>query len=222
MVEENLEPIQILREGGVIGEWFMARYAGVNPANGNLLFFDINGDLTENPSVDDRVETGLNVVPQYQGSFGFDMTFKNFFLTTQFNYVGGVDRIDFDLEGLQDPSTIGTFNVSRDLERAWTPDNRLTDIPSLSATNLGVEGNFTDRYLRESDFVRLRFASLGYNFPKETIEKTFLSNARVFVNGENLITWSKWRGFDPEIPDASSQYEYPTPRIISVGLDLTF
>lgn len=213
---------QILREGGVIGEWYMARYAGVNPANGNLLFFDINGDLTENPTTEDRIRTGLNVTPEYQGSFGFDMDYKNFFLTTQFNYVGGVDRIDFDLEGLQDPSNIGTFNMTRDMERAWTPDNRITDIPSLTATNLGVEGNFTDRYLRESDFVRLRFASFGYSFPKKALDKTFLNNARVFVNGENLVTFSKWRGFDPEIPDGSSQYEYPTPRIISVGLDLTF
>ena len=213
---------QILAEGGVIGEWYMARYVGVNPANGNLLFQDIDGNLTENPTTADRVRTGLNVTPEYQGSFGFDMNYKNFFLTTQFNYVGGVDRIDFDLDGLQDPGNIGTFQMSRDLERAWTPDNRITDIPSLTASNLGVEANFTDRYLRESDFVRLRFAQFGYNFPTSLTEKSFINNARVFVNAENLVTFSKWRGFDAEMPDGSTQYEYPTPRIVTVGLELNF
>lgn len=209
-----------LRNGGVFNEYFLLRYAGVNPANGNLLFLTADGDVTENPDADtDRVWLGKNLIPKWQGSFGFNMDFKGFFMTTQFNYVTGVDRFDNDLSGFQNPDNIGQFRTTRDLLRAWTPENRVTDIPSYDAFNRAA---FTsDRYLREADYVRLRFLQLGYNFPQRFIEKTGFSRLRIFGNAENLFTWTKWRGFDAEAQNNTSRL-YPTPRIISLGVELGF
>ena len=210
-----------LRNGGTFNEYFLLRYAGVNPANGNLLYLTADGQVTENPDADtDRVWLGKNLVPKWQGSFGFNMDFKGFFLTTQFNFVTDVDRIDNDLAGFQDPDNVGQFRSSRDLLRAWTPDNRVTDIPSYDATNRNSFGN-TDRFLREADFVRLRFLQLGYNFPQRFIEKTGFSRLRIFGNAENLFTWTKWRGFDAEAQNNTSRL-YPTPRIMSLGVELGF
>ena len=216
----NADGFTGLRNGGVFNEYFLLRYAGVNPANGNLLFLTADGDVTENPNADtDRVWLGQNLIPKWQGSFGFNMDFKGFFLTTQFNYVTGVDRIDFDLSGFQNPDNIGQFRNTRDLFRAWTPDNRETDIPSYDAFNRAA---FTsDRYLTEADYVRLRFLQLGYNFPQRFIEKTGFSRLRIFGNAENLFTWTKWRGFDAEAQDNTSRI-YPTPRIMSIGVELGF
>lgn len=212
----------ITYEGGPIGEYFMVPYIGVNPSNGNLLYLDINDQITENPTLDDRRFTGKDNIPDFQGSFGFDISYKGFFLQNQWNYVTGIDRIDFDQSGYLDPADIGTFNVSRDLTRAWTTDNRITDIPSLGATNLNSASGFDDRFLKESDFLRLRSLTFGYDVPSKHLEKVFLSGVRVFANGENLLTLSKWKGADPESPDASAQYEYPTPRIITFGVNLEF
>jgi TonB-linked SusC/RagA family outer membrane protein len=217
---EEGEIIGTGRNGGKLFEYYTIRYAGVNPANGNLLFYTADGDVTENPDADnDRVWINKNIFPDWQGSFGFNMDYKGFFFTTQFNYVIGVDRFDNDLAGFQNPNNIGQFRTSRDLLRAWTPDNRVTDIPAYDAFN---RASFTsDRYLREADYVRLRFAQIGYNFPSRSLENTGISRLRIFGNAENLFTWSKWRGFDAEAQDNTSRL-YPTPKTLSIGFELGF
>ncbi len=214
-----------LREGGLLGEYFTYRYAGVNQDNGNLLFFTADGELTETPDVDnDRVFLDKNIYPDFEGGFGFKVSYKGFFATTQFRYVIGVDRFDFDLQGFQDPTAIGQFRSSVDLLNAWTPDNTNTDIPSLTASNLALGVN-SDRYLTSSDFVRLRFAQIGYQFPEKYLQGTGFSNVRIFANGENLFTITDWRGFDAEVFNVNGQLQsnlYPTPRIISIGFELGF
>lgn len=209
-------------EGGALGQYYMIRYAGVNPADGNLLFYTKDGQLTENPDQSkDRVLTGKSPIPVYQGGFGFDANYKGFGLTTQFSYVAKISRIDYDLEGLQDPTDIGVFNKSTDLLNAWTPDNRVTDIPSLFLTNKGQDAN-SDRYLRDASYVRLRYVSLGYSFNQKMLDKTPFSGLRAYFQAENLLTFTKWRGWDAESDRGADQYQYPTPRILSLGLEVQF
>ncbi|BAO54251.1 SusC/RagA family TonB-linked outer membrane protein [Nonlabens marinus] len=206
------------REGGPIGEYFTVRQVGVNPANGNLLFLDADGNLTESPNNDtDRVWLDQNLTPEMQGSFGLNMDFKGFFAQTQFQFATGIDRFDFDLADVQDPTALGQFNLSQDLFRAWTPDNRVTDIPSLDATNINTFDS--DRYLRESDYLRLRFVTVGYGFDKQVLDKLNLSTLRLFVNAENLVTFTKWRGFDAAGYNNGSR-QYPTPKIVSLGVEI--
>jgi len=218
---EEGEIIGIGRNGGKIFEYFEVRYAGVNPANGNLLFLDIDGNLTENPNVDtDRVWLSKNTVPDFQGSFGFNLDWNGFFLQTQFNFAEGVDNFDFDYAGRVDPDDIGQFQSSTDLLRAWTPTNRNTDIPSLRAANIQAVGaGDSDRFIFSGDYIRLRFASLGYNFPGKFLEGTGLKKLSIFANAENIWTLTSWRGLDVE-GRTSQQNEYPTPRTISFGIEL--
>ncbi|QZK91161.1 SusC/RagA family TonB-linked outer membrane protein [Flavobacterium sp. CHNK8] len=213
----------VIQEGRTIDEFFLTRYAGVNPANGNLLFLTASGQVTENPNITgDRVLTGKSRIPLYQGGFGFNTKYKGFYFDTNFSFAAEVYRIDFDLQGLQNPTNnIGVFNVSADLLNAWTPTNRVTDIPSLKATNYAAQNN-SDRYLVDASYVRLRFASFGYDVPKKQIEKTPFKSVRIFVQGENLVTFTKWRGWDAESPRTADQYQYPTPKLFSVGLQLEF
>ena len=210
-------------EGGPLNQFYLIKYAGVNPTNGQLLFYTKDGQLTENPNpeTDRRFTNKTSLTPKYQGGFGFEANYKGFFLTTQFNYVAGIYRFDYDLLGLQDPSSIGVFNKSTDILNAWTVDNRNTDIPSLNVTNSG-SATSSDRYLRDASYLRLRYASVGYSFNKDLLAKTPFTAIRTFVNAENLVTWSKWRGWDAESNRGADQYQYPTPKIISVGLELQF
>ena len=216
------EIIGLGRNGGILFEYFTLRYVGVNPANGNLLYLDANGNVTENPDQDgDRVWLNKNIIPDWNGSFSVNLDYKGFFLTTQFNYVLGVDRFDNDYGGdLIDQNSVGQFNLSSDLFREWTQPGDVTDIPSPNASNLNSFGD-SDRFLRDASFLRLRFASFGYTFPEKFLENTGFTNARIYVNGENLFTWSEWRGYDPESRSNGSRI-YPTPRTISVGVELGF
>ncbi|MGY8938934.1 MAG: SusC/RagA family TonB-linked outer membrane protein [Flavobacteriales bacterium] len=216
---ETGEIIGIGRNGGPIGERYEIRYAGVNPANGNVLFLDKDDNLTETPDADtDRVWTGKNLTPEVQGSFSFNGDYKGFFLQAQFNYTLGVDFSDFDYANFVDPSDIGTFNLSSDILRAWTPENRVTDIPTIfPGSNVGVYSS--DRFVVSRDFLRLRFLTFGYNFPKEYLDKTNISNLRLFMNGENLVTLTKFRGYDAS--SRTTGRSYPTPRIFSLGLEIS-
>ena len=209
-----------LRVGGVIGEIYAAPFVGVNPANGNLLFQNAQGNITEDLIESDQVARGMNAYPDYQGSFGFDAEFDNFFLVAQLNYAIGVDRYDFDYADFLDPTAIGQFRHSRELLNAWSQPGDITNIPSLNATNLSDEG-LSDRYLREADYLRLRFIQFGYNFPQSILQDTGFSYIRAFAGGENLLTFSKWKGFDAEGSGSASR-GYPTPKTFSIGLEFGF
>lgn len=213
---------QVNAEGGSLAQYYMIPYAGVNPTNGNLLFYKADGSLTENPDPEvDRRFTGKSPIPKYQGGFGFETDYKGFFLTTQFNYVADIYRVDADLDNLQDPSDIGQFNKSADLLNAWTPDNRITNIPSIFLSNKGYDSD-SDRYLKDASYVRLRYASVGYNFSPQMLDKTPFTGLRAYLQGENLVTWTKWRGWDAESNRSGDFNQYPTPKIISVGVELQF
>ncbi len=211
-----------LRNGGQVFEWYLIPYAGVNPANGNLLFVAADGSLTETPNPDtDRVETGKSQLPKYQGGFGFDLDYKGFFASTNFTFVKDIWRFDFDLDGLYDPTSLGQFVVTNDLLNAWTPTNTNTDVPSLTAANLGNGGD-SDRFLRDASYIRLRYLQVGYKVPKKFLDKTFMSSLSFYVQGENLQTWTKWQGFDAESNRTADQAQYPTPKIYTFGVDIKF
>ncbi len=213
---QNLPGVE---DGGIMRQFFDYRYAGVNPENGNLLFLDADGNLTENPNTDtDRVFLNKNSIPDYQGSFGFDVDYKGIYLQTQFNYVVGVYRYDFDYSDVVDPTSIGQFRSSRDLLRAWTPTNRFTDIPSLNASNISLSGT---RFLQNADYLRLRFVKLGYGVPKKYLDKINLKSLHIFVGAENYYTFTGWRGYDAEGQDDATR-EYPTPKTLSLGVELSF
>lgn len=213
--------LQIQYEGEKAFQYFAVPYVGVNPVNGNSLFLAADGSLTESPVDGDRRRTGKSPIPVYQGGFGFEASYKGFFASTQFTFVKDVDRFDSDLNSLMDSDNLGAFPVSSDLTRAWTPNNVYTDIPSLSTTNSASIG-MSDKFLRDASYLRLKYASIGYNVPKNFLERTAISNAKVYVQAENFLTWTKWRGFDPESNAASTFGGYPTPRVFSFGVDVSF
>jgi len=211
----------VTQNGGMINEPFVYKYLGVNPVNGNLLFEDANGNPTENPVQADRRAAGVNRLPVYQGGFGFDFSYKGFFASTLFTYAFDVSRFDFDEESLYDTGSIGQFVVSSDMLNAWTPTNTNTDVPSLGATNLGLD-DLSDRFLRDASYVRLRNVQVGYNVPPKFLDKTFIKSLRFTLQGENLLTFTRWNGFDVESTRSFDNGQYPTPRLFTFGADIKF
>lgn len=220
---ETGELLGIGRNGGKLFEEKLVRYAGVNPGNGNLLFLDIDGNLTENPNPDtDAVWTGKNAVPDATGSFGFNFNYKGLFLDTQWSYVIGVDRRDIVYYELINNGFAPTnFQLSRDILNYWTPDNRITDIPSITSPNANNLRDTSDRFLSNSDYLRLRFVNIGYIFPDEYLKGTGFTKLKIFGSAENLVTFSEWRGYDAESRVTDTR-QYPTPRMISFGVELGF
>jgi hypothetical protein len=220
-ISVGTNPTQVSQNGYQTFLPFVYHYIGVNPANGNLLFEDANGNPTETPTMDDRKLAKYGSTPKYQGGFGFDLGYKGFYASTTFTFVSGVSRFDWDLEGMLDPGELGTFNVSTDLLNAWTPTNTNTDVPALNASNYAYQAN-SDRFLVDASYVRMRNAQIGYKVPRAVLEGTFVKDLSIFVQGENLYNWTKWRGYDPESNRGSDQYQYPSPRTFTLGVDVKF
>lgn len=213
--------VNVSDNGGQYFEYYTIPYRGVNPANGELLFLDINGNLTENVTAADQRKTGKSFQPRWTGGFGFDFDYQGFFASTTFTFVTDVWRFDSDYEALMDPTNLGQFTVASELVNAWTPTNTNTNVPSLSAANLGSD-DLSDRFLRDASYLRLRNLQIGYRVPKKFLDKTFISDLSFTLQGENLVNFTKWRGYDPESPRIEDLYQYPTPRIYTFGVDVKF
>lgn len=208
--------------GGPIDQWFLAPYLGVNPANGQALYEDINGNPTEtiNNTTDARA-TGKNMFPVWSGGFGFNFEYKGVFVDAHFTYQADVWKYDNAMAWLYDPSSIGSWNQSADMLNAWSPTNLNGDIPSLTATNLQL-ADYSDRFLKDASFVRLKNLSVGYSLPKSVLQNTFVKGLKVFVQAENILTWTKWRGYDPEPNFAYSLSVYPNMKTVSLGANIEF
>ncbi len=221
-IEKTISGNRIYENGSMVGEFYEVPYMGINPADGNLLFLDINNNLTENPNDSDRRKTGKSDTPSLQGAFGFNADYKGFFIDTQFTWIADVYRYDTALYWLYNPTYVGDLNVSSDLLNAWTPTNTNTNIASLTAANYQSGVDYSDEFLKDASFIRLKNISIGYNFNKETLKGTFLKALKLYAQGENLHTWSKWRGWDPESTDETNLGKFPSPRTISVGVNVEF
>ena len=100
----------------------------------------------------------------------------------------------------------------------WTSPGQVTDIQSPL-----YQRQFVSKDIQDASFVRFRNLSLSYDFGKNLVEKTKVFSAvKIYVQAQNLATWTNWTGFDPEDNDNIAQYEYPTPRTYTAGLQVTF
>lgn len=206
--------------GGTAYQWNLIPYLGVNQSNGNLLFLDKDGNPTETPVDADRRKTGKSYLPKYDGGFGLNSQYKGFFLDVLFSFQAEVWKNDNFLSWAYDPTSMTSQNVSADMLNAWTPDNH-TNFPSLNATNTSLDSS-SDRFLRNASFVKLKTVTFGYSLPKSILGGNFVKNLRIFAQGENLVTWTKWRGYDPEKSTTFVLGNYPNPRIYSIGANIEF
>ncbi len=207
-----------------INVYFVVPYLGVNPANGNPLFQDINGNITETISDSDRRITGKAPVPVWQGGFSSTFRYKGFELSSQWAFVADIDRNNLDLASLEESFPSGGRNRSVTILNEWREVGDITSIPRAFSPFGSVDYiNSTDRYLEDASYLRLRNVTLGYQFQPEMLDRIFLTSARVFVQAENLLTFTGYKGLDPEGGyRTTDRGVYPTPRIVTVGTTLTF
>lgn len=169
--------------------------------------------------------------PKFTTGFQFNSSFKNF--TFNMQWYGAFGQTLYN-DVIRDLDSYGNSNYRKDIN-PWTPTNTNTKFPRLGyqfSPDRGMESNArvnTDRWLENGSFLRLRNLELGYNIPAKIFGKAKISNARIYVSGQNLITITKYRGLDPDVVGANINLEpgvdngnYPSSRIISFGLGFGF
>lgn len=204
--------------GHSYGEFYMNRYAGVNPANGDPLWYDKEGNITNEYRESDKVMTGHSYIAPWQGGFGTTFTWKGLSLSAQFSWVGDRWMMNND-RYFEENSTFDAFNQSRRmLNDRWKHPGDMTSIPRH-----GVTPQFDTHLLEDASFLRLKNLTLGYTLPASLLRKTqFIAGARVYVQAQNLFTFTEFSGLDPESSSNIYGAQYPMSRQFTFGLELTF
>lgn len=224
MPNEFIEPgSPTLAEGHTAYEWSMIPFVGVDPESGQWLYEDIDGNIVDYTGIDpvrDSRFTGKSFLPKWNGGFGLSMDYKGWYLDANFSYQAGFYKFENLYAWLNDYTGMADMNVTADLLNAWTPENPNTNMASLNANN--VYDWTSDRLLEDASFIRFRSATLGYNVPQRWLEGTSLKGVNLFIQGENLLIWTKWKGYDPEGVKTTSLGQYPNPRSFSFGVNVEF
>ena len=213
-----LGDFQMLEVGHDMGEYYMVRWSHVDPADGQSVWLDKNGNYTKVYSEDNRVQTGKSWMAPWSGGLSTTVAWKGFQLDLQFT--GMFDRYMWNNERnwLEDPQANGTFNMAASMLDMWMKPGDKTNIPAANVVRHG-----DTMFLEDASFVRLKFAQLSYTLPKNWLNQTgFIKGAKVFLVGRNLLTFTKYQGYDPEVNNTMTFGDYPNTRQYSIGAQLTF
>nr|WP_321485433.1 TonB-dependent receptor [uncultured Draconibacterium sp.] len=225
------------REGESRYNFWGADYAGINPENGNdqwwmNIYETIDGEqvvtdrvLTEEQtdvSSDNQKKYLGDALPDIFGGYTNNFSYKGFDLSVMFYYSLGGKLYDSDYAQMMGYRT--GFSFHEDVLDAWTPENTSSTVTRFSQGFSNSLSSYSSKYIYNNSFVRLRNITLGYTLPESVLSKAKISSLRLFVKGDNLVTWGKAakRGTDPEQSlSGTTDNRFPVVKTISVGLQLS-
>ena len=204
--------------GHPLGEFYINRYAGVNPANGDALWYDKDGNITNELRDEDKVLIGKSYHAPWQGGFGTTLSWKGLSASAQFSWVGDRWMINNDRYFDESNGRFMTYNQSSRLLGRWKQPGDITDIPRH-----GEYTEFDSRLLEDASFLRLKNVMLSYTLPSGLLKKIgFIRGLRVYAQAQNLLTFTNFSGLDPEGTSNVYAAQYPMSRQFTFGLDLMF
>lgn len=212
----------ITMPGHPIGSFYGYTIDGFD-AEGNFIFTDTddNGIINAN----DKVILG-NPIPDFSYGLNATFTYRDFDLTMFWQGVSGNEIFNakkytyyFDYSN----------NVVRDVLNAWSPDNQRTGIPIMKTQNTNGGNSLpSEFYIEDGSYLRLKNLQLGYTLPSAFLKSTGLNNARIYCGVQNLLTFTKYTGSDPEVSSnvlfsrGIDNSSFPNARTVIVGFNLSF
>lgn len=196
---------------------------------GDVRYKDWNGDGKIN--TDDQHDVG-SPFPDFTFGIRLGGEWNNFDFNLFFDGMVGNKIYNYPRYRLESGNFNG--NMSTVLANSWRPDNQNTDIPRFSKTD-GADNKwaYTDRWLEDGSYIRLKTLDIGYTLPKVLTKKIKLENVRIYTSMENLFTLTKYSGYTPDLGESSvagvaynvfsrgiDQGRYPLPRTISFGIQV--
>lgn len=213
-----------LKVGHSYGEFYYVKWAGVDPATGKPLWYDKDGNITDIYRSENSVHIGKSQFAPWAGGLQFDFSWKQFSLQTNFTGVLGKYLINNDALFAMMPAVVGTGgNYWKELlYETWTTPGQKAKYPSPQQEP--ALAGFDTRFVENASFVRLKNVTLSYSLPKSAINALggVLTGVRFYVTGRNLLTFTKYKGFDPEVDSNLTLGGYPNTKQYSAGLEITF
>lgn len=229
-----LNDSHILSEGEPVGTFHLIDQNGVDPETGNMIWIDENGDGVIDSG--DRRTVG-NAQPDFFGGFSNSFAYKGFDLNVLFQFTYGNDIFNHSRASYENLgwSRIGTGFPLPDgnnhtlADDRWMQPGDNTDIPRASLTNINWR-EYSSRWLEDGSYLRLKTLTLGYNFSPDITQRIGMRNLRLYMQGQNLLTFTSYTGLDPEVNQnarnalvAGSDFgTHPQVKTISFGINLEF
>jgi hypothetical protein len=189
-----------------------------NARPGDTRFVDVNGDgqITS----DDRTKIGKGT-PDWTFGLNLNAEWKGFDFNAFFQGVAGADIFDATYR-----SDIGSGNYPTWMLNRWTGEGTSNKYPILRAGD-NTNWQVSDLYICDGSYLRLKNISLGYTLPQSITRQVRIDRLRLYVMAENLITWTKYWGFDPEISSGGTSLGidkgiYPQARTWTIGVNVSF
>ena len=213
-----------IRVGQPVGVLFTQKFAGVNPATGRPMFLDSLGNITYQTALRDRVILGQTRLPDFQGGLTNRFSYKGFSVDIFFNYEYGRLATDGQVNFLSE-ATARINSLQSFYDRRFTTPGQITDVPRPNANGAEIRnsgsGAGNARWFK-ADFVRLKTLTLAYDFPLSSGQgRLGITNARFYVQGTNLFTYSDTFGYDVEFVGTATGI-IPQSRVITTGLQIGF
>ena len=191
--------------------------SATSTAPGDIRFKDLNNDGVVNDK--DRTIIG-NPNPKFTFSFNNTFSYKNFDLTIFLQGSYGNDIFNANRMYTEAMSIIQ--NQSTAVLARWTGEGTSNNIPRAIYGDPNQNSRVSDRYIEDGSYLKIKNINLSYTLPKDVFGQNF-NSVKIFVSAQNLVTWTKYSGFDPEVPvNGIDNGTYPITRTVSLGLNIGF
>ncbi len=206
---------------------------------GDIRYVNLQDDGTTDDINNNDREFAGSPWPDFTTGLQFDSSYKNFSLNVQLYGAFGMDLYN---DVRNDLDSYGYSNYRRAID-PWRPDNTNTSDPRLGVSyaaggmpaDRGIVSNArdnSDRWLEDGSYLRIRNVEVGYDLPQPWLDKMEMNSARIFLSGQNLITFTGYSGLDPDVVGVGGENinlepgvdngNYPSSRIISLGFSVGF
>lgn len=190
------------------------------PGDRKLVDTDGDGDVDS----DDRVILGQSA-PTLFGGITNNFSYKGFDMSLFFQWVSGNSILNLQRTLLENPT--GEANQLKKVTNRWTPENRNNEIPRAGSSNID---QVLDVFVEDGDFLRLRNITIGYDLTHSLLKSQVFSKARIYLSANNLLTFTDYSGFDPEVNVFGQNNlrsgidfgSYPMARTFLAGINLSF
>ena len=218
-------------EGGSIFDFYIKEWAGVNPENGNATWYkdivDENGNISGKTTTENQTEATHyfqgSSLPDFYGGLNNYLSYKNFELSFLFSFSVGGKIFDGDQPMIMHLGYAPGRNWSDEALSRWTPENRDTNFPRLSYVSDPWNTIPSTRFLYDATYARLKNIVFSYSLPSQLISNWNLSDLKLHITGDNILTFFGHKGLDPEqTVTGSTYYRYPAQKSYSVGINVSF
>ncbi|GHT74246.1 SusC/RagA family TonB-linked outer membrane protein [Bacteroidia bacterium] len=197
------------------GETSLPTVEGKVPKPGDVKLRNLNDD-NKVTQANDRTVLG-SIQPDFIYGFSSTVNYKQFDLQVVFS--GSYGNEVYNLLRRYLERTSDAYNMSTTVLNAWTEENPSNIVPHINSPRITLPDS---RYIEDASFLKLRNLTVGYSISAIRVNNEYSLNFRVFASARNLYTWTKYRGYDPEVADGVDLGVYPTARSFLLGASLTF